>query len=205
MAVNSSYFDHHFPINGRYPTAVDVISLYGSTTTTAITPFKRTALPAQATATSPAEKVITPFNSLDSYVNSDGESTITFSDVTYYNGDVSIYKYFEYSGSNLTTYLSDLDDRVTGYCDSNHFARVQMKYKLESATSKTRYAVCHFGADCSAGRQPSRYFLTYVNTKNNVDKDIASELPTNAHNSIEFDPSTMGLSNGSKSDWDIDF
>ena len=60
------------------------------------------------------EKVITPFNSLDSYVNSDGESTITFSDVTYYNGDVSIYKY---SDSNLKTYLSDLDDRVTGYCN----------------------------------------------------------------------------------------
>ena len=36
-------------------------------------------------------------------------------------------------------------------------------------------------------------------------KDIASALPTDAHNSIVFDPSTMGFSNGSKSDWDIDF
>ena len=202
MAVNSSYFDHHFPINGRYPTAVDVISLYGSRTTVAATVNERTALPAQATATSPAEKVITPFKSLDSYVNSDGESTITFSDVTYYNGDVSIYKY---SGSNLETYLSDLDDRVTGYCNSVYFARVQMKYRLESETSKNKYAVCHFGADCSTERQPSRYFLTYLNGKNHVDKDIASALPKNAHNSIEFDPSTMGLSNGSKSDWDIEF
>ena len=202
MAVNSSYYDHHFPINGRYPTTVDVISLYGSTSPVDSSTNERTALPTQATATSPAEKVITPFNSLDSYVNSDGESTITFSDVTYYNGDVSIYKY---SGSNLNTYLSDLDDRVTGYCNSEYFARVQMKYRLESATSKTRYAVCHFGADCSTGRQPSRYFLTYLNAKNYVDKDIASTLPTNTHNSIEFDPSTMGYSNGSKSDWDIEF
>ena len=202
MAVNSSYYDHHFPINGRYPTAVDVISLYGSTSDVDSPSYERTALPAQATATAPAEKVITPFNSLDSYVNSDGESTITFSDVTYYNGDVSIYKY---SGSNLNTYLSDLDNRVTGYCNSEYFARVQMKYRLESATSKTRYAVCHFGADCSIGRQPSRYFLTYLNSKDNVDKDIASSLPINEHNSIEFDPSTMGFSNGSKSDWDIEF
>ena len=202
MAVNSSYYDHHFPINGRYPTTVDVISLYGSTSPVDSSTNERTALPTQATATSPAEKVITPFNSLDSYVNSDGESTITFTDVTYYNGDVSIYKY---SGSNLNTYLSDLDDRVTGYCNSEYFARVQMKYRLESATSKTRYAVCHFGADCSIGRQPSRYFLTYLNSKDNVDKDIASSLPINEHNSIEFDHSTMGFSNGSKSDWDIEF
>lgn len=202
MAVNSSYFDHHFPINGRYPTTVDVISLYGSTTPVAATINERTGLPAQATATSPAEKVITPFKSLDSYVNSDGESSITFTDVTYYNGDVSIYKY---SGSNLKTYLSDLDDRVTGYCNSQYFARVQMKYRLESATSKNKYAVCHFGADCSIGRQPSRYFLTYLNAKDYVDNDISTALPTKTHNSIEFDPSTMGYSNGSKSDWDIDF
>lgn len=202
MAVNSSYFDHHFPINGRYPTVVDVISLYGSTSPVDSSINERTALPKQATATSPAEKVATPFNSLDSYVNSDGESTITFTDVTYYNGDVSTYKY---SGSSFKTYLSDLDERVTGYCNSRYFARVQMKYRLESTKSKIRYAVCHFGADCSIGRQPSRYFLTYLNAKKYVDKDIASELPTNNHNSIVFDPSTMGFSNGSKSDWDIDF
>ena len=64
MAVNSSYYDHHFPINGRYPTAVDVISLYGSGSA---------ALPKQATSTSPAESVVTPYAPLDSYVNADGE------------------------------------------------------------------------------------------------------------------------------------
>ena len=176
---------------------VDVISLYGSTSTVDSPSYERTALPAQATATAPAEKVITPFNSLDSYVNSDGESTITFTDVTYYNGDVSTYKY---SGSSFKTYLSDLDERVTGYCNSRYFARVQMKYRLESTKSKIRYAVCHFGADCSIGRQPSRYFLTYLNTKDHVDKDISTALPPYPHNSIKFNPSTMAYLNSSTSD-----
>ena len=197
MAVNSSYFDHHFPINGRYPTAVDVISLYGSKGSAAITINERTALPAQATATSPAEKVITPFRTLDSYVNSDGESTITFSDVTYYNGDVSIFKY---AGQYLIPSLSDLDDRVIGYCNSGTFARVYIRYKLESAPSQNRFAICHFGADCSTGRRPSRYFLTYLNTKDHVDKDISTALPTDPHNSIIFNPATMGYSNSSTSD-----
>lgn len=197
MAVNSSYFDHHFPINGRYPTVVDVISLYGSASSITVSSNERTALPTQATATSPAEKVITPFNSLDSYVNSDGESTITFSDVTYYNGDVSIYKYV---GQYLIPSLSDLDDRVIGYCKPTYFARVQVRYKLESAPSKNRFAVCHFGADCSTGRQPSRYFLTYLNTKDHVDKDISTALPPYPHNSIKFNPSTMAYLNSSTSD-----
>lgn len=193
MAVNSSYYDHHFPINGRYPTAVDVISLYGSGSA---------ALPKQATSTSPAESVVTPYASLDSYVNADGESTITFSDVTYYNGDVSTYKYV---GNSLTFIENDLDDRVSAYCNTTYYARVQTKYRLSSNSKPLRYAIGHFGADCSIGMQPSRYFMTRENSKTTVNKDISTALPTNTHNSIVFDPSTMGYSNGSKSDWDIDF
>lgn len=193
MAVNSSYYDHHFPINGRYPTTVDVISLYGSGSA---------ALPKQATLTSPAESVVTPYASLDSYVNADGESTITFSDVTYYNGDVSTYKYVD---SSLTFIENDLDDRVIAYCNATYYARVQIKYKLSSNSKPLRDAISHFGADCSTGMQPSRYFMTRENSKTTVNKDISTALPTYVHNSIEFDSSTMGYSNGSKSDWDIDF
>lgn len=194
MAVNSSYFDHHFPINGRYPTTVDVISLYG---------MGSAAFPKQATSTSPADSVVTPYASLDSYVNADGESTITFSDVTYYNGDVSTYKYVD---NRLKPIENDLDDRVTAYCNSAYYSRVYIKYKLSSAQKNIkRYAVGYFAADCSTGRQPSRYFMIDKDPKNTVNKDIAEALPKNPHNSIEFDPSTMGYSNGSKSDWDIDF
>lgn len=193
MAVNSSYFDHHFPINGRYPTTVDVISLYG---------LGPSALPKQATSTSPAESVLTPYAPLDSYVNADGESTITFSDVTYYNGDVSIYKYV---GSKLKPIENDLDDRVSAYCNQTYYARVQIKHKLSSHPTSLRYAIAYFAVDCSTGRQPSRYFLTDENSKTTVNNDISTALPTDKHNSIEFDPSTMGFSNGSKSDWNIDF
>lgn len=193
MAVNSSYFDHHFPINGRYPTTVDVISLYG---------LGPSALPKQATSTSPAESVVTPYTPLDSYVNADGESTITFSDVTYYNGDVSIYKYV---GSSFKAIENDLDDRVSAYCSPVYYSRVQIKHKLSSAPSSLRYAIGYFAADCSTGRQPSRYFMIDKNPKDTVNKDISTALPKYVHNSIEFDPSTMGYSNGSKSDWDIDF
>lgn len=193
MAVNSSYFDHHFPINGRYPTTVDVISLYGLTTS---------ALPKQATSTSPAESVVTPYAPLDSYVNADGESTITFSDVTYYNGDVSIYKYVD---SSFKAIENDLDDRVTAYCNATYYSRVYIKHKLSSHPTSLRYAVGYFAADCSTGRQPSRYFMIDKNPKTTVNKDISTALPKDVHNSIVFDPSTMGFSNGSKSDWDIDF
>ena len=193
MAVNSSYYDHHFPINGRYPTAVDVISLYGSGSA---------AFPQQATSTSPAESVVTPYAPLDSYVNADGESTITFSDVTYYNGDVSTYKYV---GNSLTFIENDLDDRVIAYCNAIYYARVQIKYRLSSNPKPLRYAIGYFGADCSTGMQPRRYFMTRENSKTTVNKDISTALPTNTHNSIVFDPSTMGYSNGSKSDWNIDF
>ena len=193
MAVNSSYYDHHFPINGRYPTTVDVISLYGSGSA---------ALPKQATSTSPAESVVTPYAPLDSYVNADGESTITFSDVTYYNGDVSTYKYVD---SRLKTIENDLDDRVIAYCNRTYYARVRIKYRLSSNPKPLRYAIGHFGADCSTGRQPSRYFMTRENSKTTVNNDISTALPTYVHNSIEFDPSTMGYSNGSKSDWLIEF
>lgn len=193
MAVDSSYYNHHFPINGRYPTMVDVISLHGLTTSS---------LPKQATKTSPAENVTTPYKSLDSYVDADGESTITFSDIPYYNGDVSIYKYV---GSSLEYVESDLDDRVTAYSNPTYYSRVQIKYKLSSTPTATKYAIGYFGADCSVGRQPSRYFMTHTNPKITVNKDIAFLLPKNPHNSIVFDPSTMGLSNGSKSDWDIEF
>lgn len=193
MAVNSSYYDHHFPINGRYPTTVDVISLYG---------IGASSLPKQATSTSPAERVVTPYASLDSYVNADGESTITFSDVTYYNGDVSTYKYVD---NRLKTIENDLDDRVTAYCNSVYYSRVQIKHKLSSNPKAIRRAIGYFGADCSTGRQPSRYFMIDKNPKTTVNKDISTALPKYVHNSIEFDPSTMGYSNGSKSDWDIDF
>ena len=200
MAVNSSYYDHHFPINGRYPTAVDVISLYGSGSA---------ALPKQATSTSPAESVVTPYASLDSYVNADGESTITFSDVTYYNGDVSTYKYvgngLTFTENDLDFIENDLDDRVIAYCNRQFYARVQIKYRLSSNSKPLRYAIGHFGADCSTGMQPSRYFMTRENSKTTVNKDISTTLPTHVHNSIVFDPSTMGYSNGSKSDWNIDF
>ena len=83
---------------------------------------------------------------------------------------------------------------------------VYIKYKLSSAQKNIkRYAVGYFAADCSTGRQPSRYFMIDKDPKNTVNKDIAEALPKNPHNSIEFDPSTMGYSNGYKSDWDIDF
>lgn len=159
----STHYDHHFPINGRYPTACDVLSLYGaknmrySPTSSYYEKYK--SLPEQANHVHPAEKVTSNTKAVTDYVDSYGDSTITYSDVPVKNGDVSIY---------ITASVSkeaDMDDQVIGYTlktlSVSRYGIIDVKYKKPSTGSTYIYSRCFFGpdADNSSLYGPSRFFL----------------------------------------------